>query len=416
MMDAATMLKKARTGLVLDHPFFGSLAIKLTLTEDAGVATAATNGKRIRYNPTFVEGLTLPQVKGLLAHEVMHCAMGHPWRRGSRDVRRWNVACDFAINSIIEDAGIVLPDGSLNGGAFKDASAEAIYATLPEDSGSGKGPGQKGGKGEGAEGQGGGQQDDSQPGQPGQNQPDDSGDVPDPGGCGAVEDGPEGGNDKPEGKEAEKDWQIAAVQAEKVAKMMGNSSGGVERVVNDMMESPVDWRVVLQAFVERTAKNDYTLARPNRRYAGRDVVMPSLVSDQLPPVVLVMDTSGSIGQRELDRFGRAVSDILEMYDTTAVVIYADCKVQHVEEYTRQDLPLPLKAYGGGGTSFEPAFTYVKQNEINPCCLIYLTDLYGRFPLNPPPFPTMWVVESYTPESVIGRVPFGEVVKMSGSDD
>ena len=96
-----TALKKlitARVSLVLDQPFFGALALSLPPKEDTTCDTAWTDGRSLGYNPAFVESLTHAELTGLIAHEVMHCAMGHPWRRDARDPKQFNVACDLAIN------------------------------------------------------------------------------------------------------------------------------------------------------------------------------------------------------------------------------------------------------------------------------------------------------------------------------
>ena len=106
-------LTRARSGLILTQPFFGSEVMRLKLELDSSIPTAAVNSKRIRFNPDFVEGLTDPELMGVLAHEVLHRAFGHHWRRDSRDPKEWNVACDYAINPILVKAGMTLPDGAL---------------------------------------------------------------------------------------------------------------------------------------------------------------------------------------------------------------------------------------------------------------------------------------------------------------
>ena len=74
-------ISKARTQLVLDHPFFGSLALRLKLVEDQTFATAYTDGKVMGYNPAFIDTLSLAETKWLIAHEVMHLACMHHVRR-----------------------------------------------------------------------------------------------------------------------------------------------------------------------------------------------------------------------------------------------------------------------------------------------------------------------------------------------
>ena len=122
-------LTKARTQLLLNQPFFGSLCLRLKLVP-GDVPTMATNGKLILYNCGFVESLTPAELEGVLAHEVMHCALAHHCRRGSRDPRLWNEAADFAINPIVLNNGLALPSGALNDPGFAGLSAEEIYARL----------------------------------------------------------------------------------------------------------------------------------------------------------------------------------------------------------------------------------------------------------------------------------------------
>ncbi|MGA2964414.1 MAG: hypothetical protein ABSD96_22355, partial [Candidatus Korobacteraceae bacterium] len=106
---APERIRKARTSLLLDHPFFGSLLFRLKSEEDRSIPTMATNGVVLRYNPAFVDTLNAATLAGVLAHEVMHPALQHHTRRAKRDPRRWNEACDYAINPLLLDAGLSLP-------------------------------------------------------------------------------------------------------------------------------------------------------------------------------------------------------------------------------------------------------------------------------------------------------------------
>ena len=73
--------------------------------------------------------------------------------------------------------------------------------------------------------------------------------------------------------------------------------------------------------------------------------MPGLHSKEPGQVVVAVDTSGSIDDRLLARFGAEASGLLEDYDTTIHVIYCDTKVQGVQSFERQDLPLKLNPPG-----------------------------------------------------------------------
>src|SRR6266568_3278486 len=97
------------------------------------VATMATDGVSLFYNPEFVESLNAAELVGTLAHEVMHPALQHHTRRGDRNQARWNMACDYAINPMLLDAGLVLPKDVLIDNRFRGMSAERIYNLLEED-------------------------------------------------------------------------------------------------------------------------------------------------------------------------------------------------------------------------------------------------------------------------------------------
>ena len=102
-MDADTKMARARTRLVLDNPFFGSLALGLNIHRDDSVPTMCTDGRFIKWNGDFVDQHTDKEIIGVVAHEVLHVAFKHMLRRGERDPERWNIACDHAINHIMLD-------------------------------------------------------------------------------------------------------------------------------------------------------------------------------------------------------------------------------------------------------------------------------------------------------------------------
>jgi hypothetical protein len=132
-LSPAVRLKQGRTKLLLDFPFFGVLILRLKDVETPSIDTMATDGVSLFYNPEFVTKLTPPELLGCLAHEVMHPALQHHTRRGTRSAKRWNVACDFAINPLIRDANLTLPAGALYDPAFRNLSAERIYNLIAED-------------------------------------------------------------------------------------------------------------------------------------------------------------------------------------------------------------------------------------------------------------------------------------------
>jgi predicted metal-dependent peptidase len=131
-LTPAVRIQKARTALLLDHPFFGSLLFRLAGRASGSIQTMATDGISLFYNPDFVETLNAAELAGVLAHEVMHPALQHHTRRADRDLKRWNMACDYAINPLLLDAGLTLLKDVLIDHRFRDMSAERIYNLIEE--------------------------------------------------------------------------------------------------------------------------------------------------------------------------------------------------------------------------------------------------------------------------------------------
>lgn len=438
--DARQKLVRARSELILDHPFFGSLAMRLALAEDHGCATAWADGRTLGFNPAYIAGLTSDETKGLLAHEVMHLACLHQVRRKGRNARLWNMAGDLAINWLLLEAGLRLPRGFLNDPARAGMSVDAIYSSMTSQEGQAGGKpdndaGREDGAGQGSpspdapgkrqearrHGQSGGEPETGRPRQPGsgarspmegESRTEHESDMSaDPGRCGEVRDpqGPIQGRPEEELARQESQWRAAVTRAAAEAREQGRLPAGIERAISQLADISLDWRQILERFLAASARDDYSWVTPNRRYLHQGLYLPSLHSRELPDIVVAVDTSGSIFSRELEQFAAEISALLETYETTAHVLYADAKVQHYETFRRSDLPLELKPLGGGGTDFRPAFQWVEKQGLRPACLIYLTDLEcSSFP-EEPEYPVLW--------AVIGRwrkaPPFGEIVEVRG---
>jgi predicted metal-dependent peptidase len=396
---AAKRIQKARTTLLLDHPFFGTLLFRLKGRETPSVKTMATDGISLFYNPEFVATLSAAELTGVLAHEVLHPSLQHHVRRGSRSATRWNMACDYAINPLVIDAGLTLPKDVLIDNRFRGMSAERIYNLIEEEE----------------DGGGGQQQDDDQ--QPssetgpvgrggGKNVPN----APEtPGGFGQVLDAPEA--EDAEGKDRDeqaRDWQIAVEQAETISKLAGKLPAGVERSLQGAEEARVDWRELLRRAWSETTPSDYSWMRPNRRHIWQGLYLPGVQREGVGEVVIFVDCSGSINSRQLSLFEAEVRSILEGQRPERVyVVYFDAHVHKVDVYEAGQ-QIRLAPVGGGGTDFRPCFRWVEESHVQPQILVFLTDLYGTLPDQPPPRPVLWVSTGSQ------HAPFGQVVPMQAA--
>ena len=366
--EVSNQLTKARTQLVLDHPFWGIMALRLLLVETPRIPTAAVDGKHMFYNPAFIAKLDAPKTKTLVAHEVGHCMWDHIGRRGDRHPKKWNMAGDYVINAMLVESGFEPIEGWLHNTAYDGMSADHIYSLIPDQPDDPNGPGNN----PGGAGDPGGPLDDIMDGDPG------------------------------EVETNAMDWKIAATQAANAAKQMGKLPAAMERFIDELTTVKVDWRAILRRFVTERSKDDYSWNRPNRRFLSSGIYLPSLYSESMGEIAVVIDTSGSIDQATLNAFGSEIKAIVQSARPIKThVIYCDSDVNHVDEFSPND-DLQFKMHGGGGTDFRPPFAYVDEKGIKPVCLVYLTDGYGPFPSDAD-FPVLWVCTT----DVVA--PFGETV-------
>lgn len=374
-------IQKARMRLVMYHPFFATLALRLVMVEDAKIAgdTMCTDGKHIFYNPEFVSNITDDELMGVIAHEALHPGFLHHTRMGARDHDKWNQAADYAINPIITEAGMALPEGCLNDPKYADKSAEEIYTLLPD-------PPPNGGGSNGKQKWNIGRM------------------MPPPGsGGGSGEDG--SGASQEEIRMAEQEWKDAMAQALHAGKLAGNMPASLQRQIESLLQPSTNWRETLQSYLTEKKPDDVSFSRPNRRFIHQGIYLPSTVYDVTGELVIGVDTSGSIGQRELDLFGAEVNAIHHLIKPTkTIVIYCDAAINRIDEFGEGD-DVVLTLCGGGGTDFRPPFDYLKQKQITPHAFVYLTDGYGPFP-EEQHYPVVWAINNEQVDP-----PFGVTVRI-----
>jgi predicted metal-dependent peptidase len=361
----------------------------------------ATDGVSLFYNPDFVETLNAATLAGTLAHEVMHPALHHHVRRSGRDPKRWNVACDFAINPLLVDAGLSLPDGVLIDNRFRGMSAEQIYNLLESESETEHNSGNEGGDDE----HGGEDSTEEESGDGDSNSP--SAPITD-GGIGQVLDAPLPDEGAPTIEEQAREWDVPVNQATTVARQAGKVPAGLNRTLEGAAEASVDWREMLRRLWSETTPADYSWMRPNRRHLWTGLYLPGVVREGVGEVAIAVDCSGSVSARQLRLFEEEARSILEGQRPERVyVLYFDAVGQKVETYEAGQR-IDLNPVGGGGTEFGPCFEWLDERGIRPQALVFLTDLYGSFPPCAPAYPVLWASTGSQ------KAPFGEVIPMQAA--
>ncbi len=369
-------ISKQRSQLILSQPFFGALLMRLQLVEDPSCKTFWVDGVSLGYNPTHVATLSDLELRGCLAHEVLHPANGHCWRRGVRDPARWNEACDYAINPLVLNAGLQLPAGALIDGRFLGKSAEEIDAMLrqeasdqaqkqpqPDQCGNGQGdigaPPQPDGQDADADGK--------------------AGDVPSPASSsfspGEVRQQPQADQ-----QTLANEWKVATMQAAKAAQMRGKLPGQLSSMVESATRASVDWRAVLHRFAFEQTRSDYSWAMPNRRYTHMGLYLPALHDQSVGDAVFVRDTSGSVFDETQRQFGAEIEAVFaSLQPRRLFVVDCDTRIAQVQCFERGEAIALGPIRGGGGTSFVAPFDWLDEQGIAPAFLVYLTDMEGMFP-------------------------------------
>lgn len=373
-VEARDLLGKAKTDMVIYMPFFASLALRLYYKQSSEIDTAGVDGISFFYNPDFIKGLSHKQRLFLMIHESLHCALSHMTRCQERDKKKFNAACDYVINLMIEDYNkdnhmrslTEPPSKILLDEKYRGLSAEEVYPLLDDL----------------------------------------TGDQQEAGAWGAVMPAPDSSDkaNNPNGVtpgELEQGWTVATKQAVKAAKMAGNMPGGLAEHLDDALAPKVRWQEKLRRFMSSHDRSGFSWSKVNKRYLSMGYTLPSRWSSAVGEIVVAIDTSCSVSMEELSQFQSEINQILtESKPKLVTVIDCDTQINKVSKYTAQDLPLSLEVVGRGGTSFPPVFNYVKEHNMEIECLIYMTDLGASTDFEKPPYPVMWIntdKHAHTPE-------------------
>ena len=410
---------RARIRLSMQQPFLASAVMRLPVRPVTGASwcrTAATDGYHIFYNPQWVAKLREDELRGLLAHEVLHVLFSHADRRQGRDGQVWNMACDYAINYLLIQRGFSLPEGGLISARAQSKTSEQLYAELAQQIKLPKGSSVKSGGVSGGKSGGTGRR--KKLGGPVRSEDplaDESSDrVPDPGEDLIDADDP---RVRPmRSADAPDREQLAELRRElreeALTRLSGDGAGAFRSECDADETRRIDWRSLLRAHLSERIKGDWTSFPFSKRMVHRGLFMPS--AGMLVPghVVFAIDTSGSMSLQLLGVIADELRAFREVFPCRLTVLQCDARLQSVEHYEAMDgyeIPKRLEIHGRGGTDFCPVFDWVdEQSDV--ALVVYATDGMGSFPERQPEVPVIWL---HTPPHLPSAAfPFGAVVKIS----
>jgi predicted metal-dependent peptidase len=346
--------------------FLGSILCSLEFKWTEELPTAATNGIDFLWNPTWFMGMTPENRKAVLMHELWHVARLHMVRRGDRCPDVWNYACDYIINNDLIAEGYNFDGiGGLIDPQYAGMAEEDVYDLLNKNGGGGNFPGAFAGQ---------------------------------------------GGYDilplPPDQKHTVINKVVTAVHQAKLAGA-GNLPGGIEEMLDQFLAPVIAWQTVLQRFFTQLLDENYTWARPNRRYT--DMYLPSRFTDdgRLENLRWYIDVSGSITQSDALRFGSELKFVKETFNPEKLsIVQFDTRIQRTDIWGEDDPFEKIEIIGRGGTHLE----CVRRDmlEEKPTAAIIFTDMQCRpMAALDIDIPVIWIVTGRG-----GHQPaFGEVINI-----
>ncbi len=432
--ESALRVSDCVTELLRKQPFFGSLVLRLPLRADPTRKTLASDGHEIRYSPDWVAETDAHLIETAMARVVMACALKHHTRRGERDPGRWQAASQLVTHALLRDSGFTLPPDA---DAWEDLSVEQAYDRLPEpgerDSGDDGNQSQDaGGAGAGAaappppggvgdesgdptadsEGEDESPQDrDGPSGAPPSHDPSSTGEVMDA--DSRAEQGSDPSETLVDTAAEEQAWDEAMHQALSIARAEGKAPGGVEETVRNAHASTLDWRTLLRRYMTDAARRDYSWSAPNRRFIDSGLYLPSIRSEGIDTIAVIIDTSGSVPGQTLGEFWAELHEVVdEIRPERVFVIQVDAELRDAAEYTAEGLPDEIVLKGRGGTDFRPGFEWLDEQGIRPTVCLYFTDMEcSSYPEIQPCFNVLWVNWNPVPPEQ-SREPWGERIDIT----
>jgi predicted metal-dependent peptidase len=363
-------ITQAKTKLMLENPYFGTLIGSLELRENEQLINSRNLGDVFEYNDDYLNVLSVNEVSTLLANAAMHQALFHSERGKNRVSSVWYLASDYAINDLLVENGFMLPPMANYASRFERLYAEEIYTTLLNEL-------------------------DLQDTEETLNEEEQQ-----------VEEMEEQELPQEAYEEllAQEEYELLVKQLNSKLEKYGDLPKGIERFIASTTQAQIAWRDELYRYVNAHAKSDYRMFPPSKKHLYRGIALPSIYGEELK-IVVAIDTSASIDDELLRKFLAELYEIMQVFTHYVIeLIECDASIQNIQRLTpMESLEPTLK--GGGGTNFTPVFDYVERMNEDFKFLIYFTDGKGAFPKYEPTIDTLWVMAEAC------DVPFGEVLEL-----
>lgn len=414
-------IRRARTILLRQQPFYAVLAIKMEIRFDPKIRTACVDGRTMTFSPGFVELLTEQELIWLICHEVLHVCWEHMFRCGNRIPIVWNYAGDYVINLILEreHIGTRIKD-TLYDQKYTNMITEDVYELLKKEiaeelkccgiyGNGGKGEPQSdghNGQKRDEKGKSGGKSDKSN----------DTGSEKKSGsarrignritidvhinyGQGDSDGDGVGDNDLPEQlkelteglsdnqkRQLQEELKNNIIQAAKMSQSIraGSVPAEILQIVENWVNPKIDWRKLLTSAIQNAQKNDYTFMYPGRRtFIDDTFYYPSQMREPTYRLGICLDESGSITDEDRNAVLSEVKGLMYIFPSWEITIWSFDHKCYEHSTFSDDEPDAFNEYihtklkGGGGTHIGMNWDYIKEKEFDFDTLLIFTDTYGN---------------------------------------
>ena len=447
-------LQNARLSLMAKQPFYALLLMNMKFALDLSCKTAYTDGDRVAFNPDFMNEIDDNELEFVLMHEVLHAALAHPFRHQSEyEQQEFDYACDIIVNSnILYSFGMdkskitlkkygesmhLMPNGEEGYKYSVEEAYKMLIAAAKPNKQNGKGQKGKGngsgksnantqaGTGDSGDGEGSGGKGSARPSLEDliasikkKNDPirenleknrseESSGTGNENGnGGGSFDDHSfwEGDDDMGSQRDV---WMNRMVEATDIiasmpegSKSRGTVPAGVERIINELKNPILDWRTILNDFVQEDIC-DYSFSPPDKRIEDSPFFLPDFneKDESANNLLFMIDTSGSMSNDAITECYSEIYGAIQQFNgkLTGKLGFFDAVVVEPVPFEDEDEFKIIRPKGGGGTSFHIIFDYVreKMQDDPPVSIIILTDGYAPYPDEAAAMdiPVLWIINN-----------------------
>lgn len=342
-------LDRMKTRLLMKFPFYGEILLRIPIEEDAGIRTAATNGRVIKYNAEYMKSLSDEKKQFVFLHELLHILLLH-WNRGAdRNPICWNIAADYVVNGILkglinrfgyEGITIAMPEQGLYCKEYADMSVEKVYEIILQNA--------------------------------------------------VIREEEyflaEDLSVLPELSEAEKNaWRVRLRQIIDAAMKKWNGKGCeiLPEIMQLVRSRRLDWKRLLRDHLSEQEYEEVSYQTPERKYLHMDLILPGAgreTEERIAEIWAFIDCSGSVETQTIYQFITQLYRIAEEFHTTVNLAYWHVRVSDVYRGIKDKEQLISSCpHERGGTNPSCIYEYLEENKIDPKAMLILTDGCFRSP-------------------------------------